>query len=54
MAAMIPNLDDLAGALPDTVAGSDAAELIDSVRAASSWRDVDEALDRVCATWASA
>jgi hypothetical protein len=50
---LIPNLDDVAAALPATPTGQDAAELAAAVSAAGSWLAVDSALDAVVGSWAT-
>ena len=51
---LIPNLQDLLAVLPTSPAGRDAAELAEAVGEATSLDDVDAALDRVIARWATA
>jgi len=51
---LIPNLQDLLAVLPTSPAGCDAAELAEAVGEATSLDDVDAALDRVIARWATA
>ena len=53
MTDLIPNLADLLAALPASAAGRDATELVAAARVASTWAEVDAALDQVVSRWAS-
>lgn len=52
MADLIPNLADLLAALPTSTVGRDAAELATAAGAATTWDEVDAALDDVVNRWA--
>ena len=53
MSDLIPNLADILATLPSTPAGRDAAELAAAVDKASTWAEVDAALDAAADRWAT-